>query len=257
MVSQELRAESNIAVADWIAPRMRQLSTVAGTAPAGYEAYVRLCHPAYGRDRLYFWTEVAGETGRIAHPVMQWHALVGASDSLNMTDSTWDGGDPQRGNLEPSVLRALSAILREHTETPRACLFGLWDGYGFIDGGSRMTAYPVASGREGSVERVSPAFSRDRPTLVLPVREYFLFRGPIEGAIEMGERWGQSPNLLWPEDRAWFVASEIDFDSTVIGGSPRLAQALLEAAELDAWPVDPDDLLSDGADEINLISTAD
>jgi hypothetical protein len=49
------------------------------------------------------------------------------------------------------------------------------------------------------------------------------------------------------------MASEIDFDSTVVGGSSELAQAPHEAAELDAWPVDPGDLLSADADEINHV----
>jgi uncharacterized protein (UPF0303 family) len=188
--------------------------------------------------------------------LVQWHALVGASDYLNMSDSTWPGGDPERGNLEPSVLGALCAVLAEHTATPQACLLGLWYGYGFIDGGWTTVAYPVGSGRAGGAIRNPPAFSRDRPTLVLPAREYFLFRGPIAAALEMSSRWDQSPNLFWPGDRAWFMAGEIGFDSTVIGGSSELAQALLAAPQLDAWPVDHRDLLSAGADEINLVSPA-
>jgi hypothetical protein len=251
-----LRAECDVAVAQWIAPRLGEFSSVAGTAPDGFEAYVRVCHPADRDGHLYTWAHVARETGRTVHPVMQWHALVGASDYLNMSDSTWPGGDPRRGSLEPSVLGPLCAVLAEHTSTPRACLLGLWYGYGFIDGGLTTVAYPVGSGRAGGVTRDPPAFSRDRRTLVLPAREYFLFRGPIAAALEMSSRWDQSPNLFWPEDRAWFMASEIDFDSTVIGGSSELAQALLAAPGLDAWPVDPGDLLSADADTINHVQPA-
>jgi hypothetical protein len=251
-----LRAESDVAVAQWIAPRLGELGSVAGTVPDGFEVYVRVCHPADCDGRLYRWAQVASETGRTVHPVMQWHALVGASDCLNMSDSTWPGGDPRRGNLELSVLGPLCSVLSEHTATPEACLLGLWYGYGFIDGGWLTVGYPVDSGRVGGVIRDPPAFSRDRPTLVLPAREYFLFRGPIDAALEMSTRWDQSPNLFWPEDRAWFMASEIDFDSTVIGGSSELAQALLTAPELEAWPVDPGDLLTASADKINHVSPA-
>jgi hypothetical protein len=251
-----LRAECDVAVADWIEPRLGGLSSVAGTAPGGFEAYVRVCHPADRDGRMYTWTEVARETGRTVHPVMQWHALVGASDYWNMSDSTWPGGDPQRGNLEPSVLGPLCAVLGEHTATPQACWLGLWVGYGLTDGHWSTVAYPVDSGRVGGDIWNPPAFSGDRPTLELPVREYFLFRGPIAAALEMRSRWDQSPNLFWPEDRAWFMASEIDFDSTVIGGSSELLQALLGAPELDAWPVDPGDLLTATADKINLVSPA-
>ena len=249
-----LRSESDVTVAQWIAPRLRESGSVAGTAPDGFEVYVRVCHPADRAGRPYTWAQVASETGRTVHPVMQWHALVGASDSLNMSDSKWPGGDPRRGSLDLSVLAPLCAVLAEHTATPQACLLGLWYGYGWIDGGSLTVGYPVAGGRVGGVIGDPPAFSRDRPTLALPAREYFLFRGPIDAALEMSTRWDQSPNLFWPEDRAWFMASEIDFDSTVIAGSSELAQALLAAPELETWPVDPGDLLTESADEINHVS---
>lgn len=251
-----LRAESDVAVAQWIAPRLGELGSVAGTAPNRFEAYVRVCHPADRDGRLHTWAQVARETGRTVHPLMQWHALVGASDYLNMSDSTWPGGDPQRGNLDPSVLGAVCAVLSEHTVTPEACVIGLWYGHGFIDGGWVTIGYPVGSGKVGGNKRVPPAFSRDRPTLVLPAREYFLFRGPINAALEMSSRWDQSPNLFWPDDRAWFMATEIDFDSTIIGGSSELAQALLAEPEVDAWPVEAGDLLTANADEINHVSPA-
>jgi hypothetical protein len=32
--------------------------------------------------------------------------------------------------------------------------------------------------------------------------------GTSRDVLEMSARWGQSPNLLWPEDPAWFMASE-------------------------------------------------
>ena len=256
MADDLLRAESDVSVAQWIAPRLAELGSVAGAAPSGFEAYVRVCHPADRDGRLYTWAQVAGETGRTVHPLMQWHALVGASDCVNMSDSTWPGGDPARGNLEPNVLSVLCAVLGEHTVTPEACVLGVWYGYGFIDGGWVTVGYPVASGRVGGHRRVPPAFSRDRPTLVLPIREYFLFRGPVDAALEMSSRWGQSPNLFWPEDRAWFMASEIDFDSTVIGGTSELARALLTEPELDAWPVEAGDLLTASADKINHVPPA-
>ncbi len=52
------------------------------------------------------------------------------------------------------------------------------------------------------------------------------------------------------------MASEIDFDSTVIGGSSELARALLAEPKLDAWPVEAGDLLTASADEINHVSPA-
>jgi len=93
----------------------------------------------------------------------------------------------------------------------------------------------------------------------LPHRDYLLLAGPLLAALCMG--WhvrpdgfeAQSPNLFWPADRAWCVASEIDFDSTLVGGTAELADAILAAPALDAWAVGPDDALTFDADRINPV----
>jgi hypothetical protein len=88
--------------------------------------------------------------------------------------------------------------------------------------------------------------------LVLPGREYVVLAGPFEAAI-LVEDWlsPSSPNLIWPEDRAWFVASEIDFDSTLVASSENLARWILEDRRLEAFPVKPRDPLTWNADKIN------
>jgi hypothetical protein len=50
------------------------------------------------------------------------------------------------------------------------------------------------------------------------------------------------------------VASEIDFDSTLVGGSVRLIDVILRTPELDAWPVTADDSLAYDADGINQVA---
>jgi hypothetical protein len=45
----------------------------------------------------------------------------------------------------------------------------------------------------------------------------------------------QAPNLIWPADRSWYVASEYDLDSTLVGCSRHLADAILAAPELEVW----------------------
>ncbi len=59
------------------------------------------------------------------------------------------------------------------------------------------------------------------------------------------------PTLLWPADRAWFVASDPDQDSTYVGGSASLIESLLASPDLEAWPVEADDWVAIGSDEIN------
>jgi hypothetical protein len=88
------------------------------------------------------------------------------------------------------------------------------------------------------------------PRLRLPHRDYLLFRGPLEAALDMG--WDaspggfepQSPGLLWPANRSWCVCTEIDFESTLVGGSAELVSAVRGNPGLDAWPVEPDDDLT-------------
>ena len=59
-------------------------------------------------------------------------------------------------------------------------------------------------------------------------------------------------NIFWPDDHAWCVATEIDLDSTFIGGSADLIHALLGDARLEAWPAQPTEFLVwASSDDIN------
>jgi hypothetical protein len=58
--------------------------------------------------------------------------------------------------------------------------------------------------------------------------------------------------LLWPADRAWFVAGDTDLDSTYVGGPAGLISALLADPDLEAWPVDAGDGVSYFSDTINV-----
>jgi hypothetical protein len=95
------------------------------------------------------------------------------------------------------------------------------------------------------------------PRLRLPNRDYLVFRGPLGAARRMGHQvtddWfdPQSPSLLWPVDRSWCLATEIDFDSTLIGGPRELIDALLQQPDLETWPVTPTDDLSVDGDLVN------
>lgn len=49
------------------------------------------------------------------------------------------------------------------------------------------------------------------------------------------------------------MATEIDLDSTLVGGSFELVAAIIDAPELDSWTVQPDDSLTIDGDHINLL----
>lgn len=106
------------------------------------------------------------------------------------------------------------------------------------------------------------------PQLKLPDREYLLFRSSIRAfddpswildapwrdlpAEEHGfDPSAQAPNLLWPADHAWVLASEIDYDSTIVAGSAALIQAICTDAALEALPIPEGASLNWDADIVN------
>ena len=268
MLPTGLRVGDDVSTAAWIASRFEgRVGAVTRTVPSGFAAYARICHPATDRaGRLATWPEVARHTGRQAHPLMQWHALVGSADPINASGSRWPGDDPRRGHVVPEVLARLCDVLADHTAAAQRCFFCLWEGWGWIGSSSVEAAVAHANGAGGapgsSDEPIAAAFSDEdsiHSRVRLPDRDYVLFTGPLEAALQIGHwhspEWfePQSPNLFWPADRAWCVASEIDFDSTLLGGTPALIDAILQTPELDAWPLQPDASLAHDADQINAV----
>ena len=65
-------------------------------------------------------------------------------------------------------------------------------------------------------------------------RSYLLFRAPIEKTSAFH---GQTPQLWWPDDRRWFVSTEIDGFSTYVGAGSDLAAALLSSSEIETIEV--------------------
>lgn len=70
-----------------------------------------------------------------------------------------------------------------------------------------------------------------------------LFEGPIQDATHSFSAWpgSQLANLWWPADRAWFVVSEIDYDSTIVAGSRESIDAVLRMPGLEAFELSPVD----------------
>ena len=61
----------------------------------------------------------------------------------------------------------------------------------------------------------------------------------------------QTPNMWWPEDRAWFVATEIDFDSTLVACTRSCALGLL-ACDLEVMEVSAETRLDIDGDTVNI-----
>jgi hypothetical protein len=215
--------------ADWIAPRLNDFGLDAGSViPQGFDAYCRIFHPLRRNEPNALsrtWAEIAAQNGRIVHPEMQIHMI---SHPIGSTPAEYDLNDYINeldwGELPLPERTILVEALRPHTTTPEQCWFCIWEGWGGLN-------------FDGVSERVR-----------LPSRNYVLYAGPIETALatlDTGpakfvseptmQPWDtQSPNLWWPHDRAWFVATEIDFAWTYVGGSESLIEAVLTTDGIEA-----------------------
>lgn len=223
---------------------------VRNVVPSGFEAYARVFHPA-DRDGLPVrWAEVAVENGKVMHPAAQFYGL--APDLWTQTE--WYPQDlqpPGLGCLPDDALRALLNVLGQHTAPGGQCYFAIWEGYGDLPHNSSATAVSYLSLTNGATtpelpDRALPGELLDvehAPRVLHPHRSYFLFTGRLEDAVQLktGDyaQWMsiRPPNLMWPADDSWCMATEIDFDSTLVGGSRQLvddvlADPALEAAEV-------------------------
>ena len=254
-----LQLVTDLSASDWVAAGVGPFgSGVGALVPRGFEAYARILHPALTRAGAPVrWDAIARWSGGVAHPMAQFEPLARRRPGRSTEPAPFYEAPPS-GNMAQPLLGALCEILAGHTTTADRCWFGLWEGYGWVSGGVSVDA--LASPGSGKHEPIPPAFGRATtivPRVRLPGRGYLLFEGPLAGIAEMG--WWmdgrlvspQSPNLFWPDDRAWFSATEIDLDSTFVGGSAALINEVLQDPRLEAWPSSPTDEVWATSDEIN------
>lgn len=130
--------------------------------------------------------------------------------------------EDHRSDVEQArtVLRALAG----HTGTAGSCFFCVWEGYvgSFLD----------------------PQLVRG-PLVTLPYRQYVLFSGDL-GEMERWERYfgdGEPcppPAFVWPADRAWCFASDVDPHWAGVGASAAAIETLIRSTDLDVVPASPD-----------------
>ena len=227
------------AEASWIAPRLMSFASGVGAwVPPVFDAYVRILHPALLADGgPVRWAEVAEWSGGTVHALAQFHQMS-RPRGPDLPAPPF-AAPPRSGVLEPGTLDAMCETLVRRTATPDLCYFGVWEGFGWT---------PTVAGSAARLE--------------LPERGYLLFRGPLSAIGDLGWSWSagfggasgfnrESPSIVWPSDRSWFVATEVDLDSTLVGGSVGLVDELLADERLEAWPVSATDPTDAGSDSIN------
>lgn len=239
-----LRPATHDAAGSWISGSLGGFASgVRWVVPPIFEAYARILHPAWASDGTPVrWETVAAWSGGTVHGLAEFEALARRREPTSPPAPFRT--PPSDGALPPAIVDDLGELLRRHTATLDWCFFGVWEGYGWLDW-----------------------MAPDRPRaarLSLPNRTYLLFEGPLGSVVELGWSSGasertpsvarfhrESPNLIWPADRSWFVASEIDLDSTFVGGSMALVEELIGDGRFDAWPASPDDPVTADSDSIN------
>jgi hypothetical protein len=237
------------ALKDWPAGQFR----VRDLIPPVFEAYARILHrpskPTDGRIPTSSWAERAAELGRELGSKTNWDELKGPNSDEGQRDD-WGPGE---GSLIEQEAKTLASVLSGHTATPLECWFAMWSGWGDLSGGSsalyRRGGGPIAellirwrNRLESWQARREAARLKTFPLLGQSGRSYLLFNGPVDDAarFHLGYRF-QSPALWWPDDRAWFVHTEIDGTSTYVGGSRSMIDRLVEEQILESFEVDPDD----------------
>jgi hypothetical protein len=212
----------------WLGPHLRFAGTVRAWIPEGYERYARLLHPArewYQADgeilaHIVRWRELSAWSGKPLHRTSWSDDLVLRADGTN-----WQSGGrsrPMEGELPEPDSDRLVDLLGEAAPTPQALWLLVWNGY---DGGAQGVAMEVSR------------------SLTKSGRTYLLFRGSLEsGARDHKDPpFPQAPSFWWPEDRAWFVSTDIDSTSTYVGGSSELIDRLLADDGLEGFPAALDD----------------
>jgi hypothetical protein len=219
---------------------------VAVVVPGGYDAYLRVLHPLQEGER---WADVAPAylgrgDGRYPYPFPD--PLIGVE-----------------GNLGAGAVDALLDPLERATEGGDRCHYAVWQGWGWLHRGSHTSVFTARGTGALDRRRARQALARERRAeddLYAPIydlvarcpvqpwwggRDMLLLDGPLDAVGAIGVTPGgwsspirQSPQWWWPDDRAWFVGTEIDFPWTYLGGSRRLIDAVSADSRIESLAVD-------------------
>lgn len=205
----------------WIRERLQPLTgwlPVGAFVPRGFDGCTRLLHPAYlnGVGQVP-WSRVAEWSRRPLTPTSFFRDLGTRPDGTRWMAV---GDTPRAGELDPGLTSKLAEVLAAFTSTPEACWFCVWHGWGDI------------LVHEDSLVDISPQFRASG-------RRYALYGGSVRRVTDL-LRLGpngrfRSPSFWWPADRAWFVSTEVDAESTYVAGSTALIERLIAAADFETF----------------------
>lgn len=235
-------------------------------------------HPVLEQTRWH-WSQVADRVGATVHPLVQWNRLADLDSGADFSDG-WRVGQTLEGYLDLDLLAALTEHLAAATGSPDDLVVGIWNGWAELSG-QRWSRYVEGRGlkawlarrlgqweaeaetvRQKSLAPAVRAATETGPHLAWPHRDMLLFTTSSQEladptwavragiGVQPGYQ-GISPQLIWPRDRSWAVASEVDWDSTIVAGSRALVGAVLADERFEAFEVGEDDDLTYEGDTIN------
>lgn len=172
--------------------------------------------------------------------------LISSAGNFHLTSAAGEGLPDQSLGLADSF--AYAPLPADQGERSRMNFLPGADSMGRAPG-TGVLSYEIATG---------PKFGLHEDT----GRSYFLFE---VGAADLADPiWPsrapwvdaeqfcvQSPSILWPDDYSWVLATEIDYDSTLIAGSAALIQDLMQTPGLEVLPICTDVDLSWVGDTLN------
>ena len=206
---------------DWIVDQLHWDRLDVGTfVPEGFEQYVRIFHPAHsylknGDVTPVRWSDIASANGRSLFEEMR--RFTEHNTYTEADRDLWHSA-PSVGEMPTDLCLRLSSTLAKHTQTPASVVLGIWEGFGGMQ-------YP--------------------PDLIgmldLPwQRRLVLCERSLENVMHTfgSPDWPgyQAPNLWWPADRAWCVATEIDYAWSYVGGSAACIAEIAADAMFEVLP---------------------
>jgi hypothetical protein len=193
---------ADASAAAWIASRLGEFGTVGGLVPDGFDQYL-------------------------------------------LVRSAWLA-EGDCGDDDAEQTATIASVAQRHTTTTDLIRFGIWEGYGWASSttlysvsGPRLSAWFVRAwirGRSRLADRRRHRRIRQGleqvPQFDLPCRRYYLLHGQLQAAaciVDPGGCRHQVPDLWWPDDRQWFVATDTDLDWTYIAGSRTFIAEIIAA----------------------------
>ncbi len=164
---------------------------VSSLVPSSFPAVVQVLHPWRSVHDRVSWRPAATQLGFDSVP-----AVDDTREMDEIPAARAASLEQNPGDLDMVTARTLVDVLARATTTPDDVFVAVWEGWGDVP-----------------VQRLPGAADLDTHK-----RGHFLLRGPLTGVLESvatGLFRRPASGLWWPADRAWFVATVIDFSWTL------------------------------------------